>query len=503
MTTEEDAYTRADKASLITEEQRQAYTTTRDRIRAEYLFSREHRPPTTGRGVHHVALISKDVETTVEWYQNVAGFPVTVLFENRDLAGSTHFFFDVGNGNCLAFFDLPGVDPGPYAEVLGGLHHLAISVPEERWHEIKGRLDDRKSVRDPLRLVDLHDGPGRRAHRVPARPARRDVWQADDLTRVFWWATTVPVVLVAAGGPLRAGRPARPDGRRRVRRRRGLHGALDGLLPGPRRPGPACRRAGAAVGGLRGVGAQRRVADELDHRRPGPVRAHERGRCGSRAAGGPERHRRRGAAVVEAEGIDAGVARGGELTVATNVAQWARVRAAVAAEQQWDDTGVVLLDADRARSRVAVPGLRGAAWQPHAARVHPARLVAGLASAAEARGVEIFEDTRVTALAPGRVETDRGPVTARFVVRATEGSPRACRGAAHLAPMNSSLVVTAPLPEPVWQEIGWAGRGGARRRRARLRLRAAHRGRPDRPRRRGVPYRFGSRLQDPRVGPDR
>jgi len=143
-TTEEDAYTRADKASLITEEQRQAYSATRDRIRAEYLFSRENRPPTTGRGIHHVALISNDVETTVEWYQNVAGFPVTVLFENRDLAGSTHFFFDVGNGNCLAFFDLPGVHPGPYAEVLGGLHHLAISVPEEQWHEIRGRLDDRK-----------------------------------------------------------------------------------------------------------------------------------------------------------------------------------------------------------------------------------------------------------------------------------------------------------------------------------------------------------------------
>ena len=59
MTTEEDAYTRADKASLITEEQRQAYTAVRDRIRAEYLFSREHRPPTTGRGIHHVALISR------------------------------------------------------------------------------------------------------------------------------------------------------------------------------------------------------------------------------------------------------------------------------------------------------------------------------------------------------------------------------------------------------------------------------------------------------------
>ena len=138
---EEDAYTRKDKASLISEQQRQDYSTVRDRIRAEYLVSREHRPPTTGRGVHHVALISRDVETTVEWYQNVAGFPVTVLFENRDLAGSTHFFFDVGNGNCLAFFDLPGVEPGPYAEVLGGLHHLAISVERERWERLQANLD--------------------------------------------------------------------------------------------------------------------------------------------------------------------------------------------------------------------------------------------------------------------------------------------------------------------------------------------------------------------------
>jgi catechol 2,3-dioxygenase-like lactoylglutathione lyase family enzyme len=132
-----------DKASLIDEDERRALTETRDRIRREYLFSRDRRPATTGRGIHHTALICRDVETTVEWYQNVAGFPVTVLFENRDLAGSTHFFFDVGNGNCLAFFDLPGVDAPAYAEVLGGLHHLAISVPEQQWHEIRGRLDER------------------------------------------------------------------------------------------------------------------------------------------------------------------------------------------------------------------------------------------------------------------------------------------------------------------------------------------------------------------------
>ena len=132
-----------DKSTLITEQERRELGEARDRIREEFLFSRDHRPVSAGRGIHHTALICRDVRTTVEWYTRVAGFPVTVLFENRDLAGSTHFFFDVGNNNHLAFFDLPGVDLGEYDEVRGGLHHLAISVPESQWHEIRARLDER------------------------------------------------------------------------------------------------------------------------------------------------------------------------------------------------------------------------------------------------------------------------------------------------------------------------------------------------------------------------
>jgi catechol 2,3-dioxygenase-like lactoylglutathione lyase family enzyme len=91
--------------------------------------------------VHHVALLSADVETTVEFYEGLLGFPLTDMFENRDYRGSTHFFFDIGNGNALAFFDLPGLDLGPYAEVLGGLHHLAISMAPEQWAAAKSRLD--------------------------------------------------------------------------------------------------------------------------------------------------------------------------------------------------------------------------------------------------------------------------------------------------------------------------------------------------------------------------
>lgn len=96
----------------------------------------------SARGVHHVALVSSDVETTIRFYQGLLEFPLTEMFENRDYGGSTHFFFDIGNGNALAFFDLPGLDLGPYAEVLGGLHHLAISVEPGRWERLRARLEE-------------------------------------------------------------------------------------------------------------------------------------------------------------------------------------------------------------------------------------------------------------------------------------------------------------------------------------------------------------------------
>jgi len=125
----------------VTADERDRLTAVRDRIRDEHLAPRDRRPASAARGIHHTALISADVERTVEFYQNVLGFPLIEMFENRDLAGSTHFFFDVGQGNALAFFDLPGVDVGGYAEVFGGLHHLAISVTPEDWAAARDRLD--------------------------------------------------------------------------------------------------------------------------------------------------------------------------------------------------------------------------------------------------------------------------------------------------------------------------------------------------------------------------
>ncbi|WP_183095772.1 VOC family protein [Nocardioides stalactiti] len=121
-------------------EQLAAFAAERERLRASYLRPRGERPASTARGLHHTALISSDVEQTIRFYQDLLGFPLTELIENRDYPGSSHFFFDIGNQNLLAFFDFPGLDVGPYAEVLGGLHHMAISVEPSLWDEIVARL---------------------------------------------------------------------------------------------------------------------------------------------------------------------------------------------------------------------------------------------------------------------------------------------------------------------------------------------------------------------------
>jgi catechol 2,3-dioxygenase-like lactoylglutathione lyase family enzyme len=112
----------------------------RERIRTAYLRPDGERPASSARGLHHFAVLCSDVERTVRFYQEVLEFPLTEIFENRDYKGSSHFFFDIGNGNLLAFFDFPGLDLGPYAEVLGGLHHIAISVEPQKWERLKDNL---------------------------------------------------------------------------------------------------------------------------------------------------------------------------------------------------------------------------------------------------------------------------------------------------------------------------------------------------------------------------
>jgi glyoxylase I family protein len=116
----------------------------RDKLREKYLRPKGERSPSTARGIHHAAFVCKDVEQTIRFYQDFLGFPLVELVENRDYKGSSHFFFDLGNGNLLGFFDFPGHDHEPYQETIGALQHLAISVDAEQFAAAKAKLEQNR-----------------------------------------------------------------------------------------------------------------------------------------------------------------------------------------------------------------------------------------------------------------------------------------------------------------------------------------------------------------------
>jgi glyoxylase I family protein len=125
-----------------TEAERVELAAHRDELRGRYLRPAAERAPTTGRGIHHAALICSDVAATIEFYQGLLGFPLVELVENRDYPGSSHFFFDLGNSTLLGFFDFPGLGLQPGVEALGTVQHIAISVTGEHHAQLRARLDD-------------------------------------------------------------------------------------------------------------------------------------------------------------------------------------------------------------------------------------------------------------------------------------------------------------------------------------------------------------------------
>lgn len=114
----------------------------REALKEKYLLHGSARPPTTVRGVHHIALIARDVEETIRFYQGLLGFPLVELVENRDYEGSSHFFFDIGNRNLLGFFDFPGHDHPDYSETIGAVQHIALSTSLEGFAAARRRLDE-------------------------------------------------------------------------------------------------------------------------------------------------------------------------------------------------------------------------------------------------------------------------------------------------------------------------------------------------------------------------
>ncbi len=125
--------------------------------------------------------------------------------------------------------------------------------------------------------------------------------------------------------------------------------------------------------------------------------------------------------VTRREGIDADIVKGGSLEVARTAAQAVRLRAGVEEDRCWGIDGIEMLSGPEAAERVRVDQLILGAFNPHCARVQPAKLARGLADVVERLGVTIYEQTPVTEISPGRAETALGVLRAPVVLRATEG----------------------------------------------------------------------------------
>jgi glycine/D-amino acid oxidase-like deaminating enzyme len=160
---------------------------------------------------------------------------------------------------------------------------------------------------------------------------------------------------------------------------------------------------------------------------------------------------------MESLGVDCHWAHGGTLTLATNPAHVERIRSHVTEQHRWgfgpeDDRW---LSPAEATARVRVSGGVGAAYTPHCAAVHPARMVRGVARGAEAAGVAVHEGTRVLEIAPGVVRTDHGTVRADTVLRCTEAFTATMPGGSRdVVPLYSMMIATEPLPDDVWARIG-------------------------------------------------
>ena len=136
---------------------------------------------------------------------------------------------------------------------------------------------------------------------------------------------------------------------------------------------------------------------------------------------------------------------------------WAEELSAALSER-YDYPHCRALTADEARSYVAAEGFLEAFYDEEALTLHPLNFALGLATAAEATGVRVYEQSRVTHYAheaPSRVETASGSVTASNIVLACNGylerlEPRAAR---KIMPINNFMIATEPLGEQRAREL--------------------------------------------------
>lgn len=157
--------------------------------------------------------------------------------------------------------------------------------------------------------------------------------------------------------------------------------------------------------------------------------------------------------AAAAAGVDADYAKGGTIDYARSPVQLGAARAEAEEAARFGVDRLELWSADR----VHAAGALGALFDPACARVHPAKLVRGLAEAVEARGALVAEQTAVRSWGPGRVETVHGTVRADRIVVATEGYGATLPATRRrILPLYSLMIATEPLPDAVWDEIGVA-----------------------------------------------
>jgi glycine/D-amino acid oxidase-like deaminating enzyme len=170
-----------------------------------------------------------------------------------------------------------------------------------------------------------------------------------------------------------------------------------------------------------------------------------------------------GAAALE-EGIDCGFTQGGTLSFARSELQEARGRHYVthAVEHGVTEDDLRWIEPAELREFAWLDGARGATYSPHCARIHPARLVRGLAEAVERRGAAVYENTMITKIIPAKasrraqVVSAHGTVRADYVVRATEGFTPTMPGQRRsVVPLYSLMIATQSLPDAWWAEYGF------------------------------------------------
>jgi len=155
--------------------------------------------------------------------------------------------------------------------------------------------------------------------------------------------------------------------------------------------------------------------------------------------------------VAAAAGIEADFAKGGTISYARSRVQLAAARRELAEAASYGVDELEYWDA----SRLGASRTLGASFDPACARVHPAKLVRGLAGALKSRGVRIFEGTEVLSYSAGTAVTVHGTVHCDTLVVATEGYGATLPDSRRrVLPLYSLMIATEPLPEHFWEEVG-------------------------------------------------